>query len=255
MKSIRKLTIADKINVEDNYFILKCFSAEALPEMFPGQFASIKVENNPNVFLRRPFSIHDYCPETNEVSFLIKIVGKGTCSLSKLSVNQQIDVILPLGNGFNLNKSGKALIIGGGCGIAPIFFLAKKLKSMNADFDILIGGRSCHDLLCYKELSGLSHLYCTTEDGSEGTKGYVTNHNCLIDNNIDYKRIYCCGPENMLKAVAKHAKERDIFCEVSLENHMACGIGVCLCCVTETIHGNECVCSQGPVFNIKDLKW
>ena len=95
----------------------------------------------------------------------------------------------------------------------------------------------------------------TTDDGSLGEKGFVTKHSILDDPEIKFDKIYTCGPEIMMKAVAKMARSKGIDCEVSLENTMACGIGACLCCVTETIDGNKCVCTEGPVFNINDLKW
>ncbi|MDL2228249.1 dihydroorotate dehydrogenase electron transfer subunit [Bacteroidales bacterium OttesenSCG-928-K03] len=255
MKQIKNLIILENKILNNVYFILKCTADDVLPEMKPGQFASIKVENNPEVFLRRPFSIHDYDKKENTVSFLIKIVGKGTKELSSLKAGERISVMLPLGNGFDYNPNVKTLIIGGGCGIAPIYFLAKQLKSENGDFDILIGGRSQCDLLCQEELKLLSDSYCSTEDGSFGEIGFVTQNSRMTQMISNYKKIHCCGPENMMKAIAKIAKDNNIECEVSLENTMACGFGVCLCCVTETVRGNECVCTSGPVFNTKDLKW
>ncbi|MDR2085389.1 MAG: dihydroorotate dehydrogenase electron transfer subunit [Bacteroidales bacterium] len=255
MKQIRNLKILENKKLDDVYFILKCTSDEYLPEMKPGQFASIKVERNPDVFLRRPFSIHDYNKSDNTVSFLIKVVGKGTKELSLLKIGNTINIMLPLGNGFNFDSKIKTLIIGGGCGIAPIYFLAKTLKNENADFDILIGGRTSNDLLRYEDINQLSRSYCSTEDGSFGETGLITQHTCMTKMISDYKKIHCCGPENMMKAIAKIAKENNIDCEVSLENTMACGFGVCLCCVTDTVHGHECVCTKGPVFNTKELKW
>jgi dihydroorotate dehydrogenase electron transfer subunit len=95
----------------------------------------------------------------------------------------------------------------------------------------------------------------TTEDGTHGLKGRVTDHSVLSDNLQKFDRVYTCGPEPMMKAVAARAAAAGVFCEVSLENTMACGFGVCLCCVTDTTSGHQCVCTDGPVFNIKDLKW
>ena len=254
MKQIINLTILENNKINEVYFVLKCTAQRLLPELLPGQFASIKVEGNKDVFLRRPFSIHDYDKEANTVSFLIKIVGKGSKELSNLSADDKIDVLLPLGNGFNFNPKVKTLIIGGGCGIAPIYFLAKQLRAQKGDFDILIGGRSSNDLLCYDELNQLSNTFCSTEDGSQGDTGFVTQSECMAEIS-KYEKIHCCGPDAMMKAIAKIAKENNVDCEVSLENTMACGFGVCLCCVTDTVRGHECVCTSGPVFNTKELKW
>lgn len=255
MKQILNLTIIENKKINEAYFLLKCTCDESLPEMKPGQFATIKIEDNPGVFLRRPFSIHDYCKESNTVSFLIKIVGEGTKTLSSLKENTLIDVMLPLGNGFKFDTKIRTLIIGGGVGIAPIYFLAKQMRLVNSDFDILIGGRTERDLLRFEDINLLSKSFCSTEDGSFGETGFVTQHSCMTEMISQYKKIHCCGPESMMKAISKIAKDNNVDCEVSLENTMACGFGVCLCCVTNTVRGHECVCTSGPVFNTKDLKW
>ncbi len=256
MKTIVDLRISEKIVPSDNYVIYKCESPEKLPNMFPGQFATIRVDNNKDVFLRRPFSIHDFNEKENTVSFLIKKLGRGSNSLSKLQVGDILNTMLPLGNNFHYNPefNKKPLLIGGGVGIAPIYFLAKEMHKNNMEFDTLIGGKCCTDILLSDLFTDICKFHCTTEDGSKGTKGFVTHHN-IFNTITNYDSIYCCGPEPMMKSIAKVAKENNIFCEVSLENKMACGIGVCLCCVTETKHGNKCVCTTGPVFNINELKW
>jgi dihydroorotate dehydrogenase electron transfer subunit len=117
----------------------------------------------------------------------------------------------------------------------------------------LLGFRSSKRIIEYDKYAELGPVYLTTEDGSRGEKGYITGHTVLSNNRYD--RIYCCGPEPMMKAVARYSLENDTECEVSLENLMACGIGVCLCCVTDTIRGHVCTCIDGPVFNVKELKW
>ena len=120
---------------------------------------------------------------------------------------------------------------------------------------MLFGSKTASDFILKKEFAGFGNLNITTEDDTEGIKGMVTDHPLLNDKNPSFEMIYACGPEPMMKAVAKFAKNKNIECEVSLDNLMACGIGACLCCVTETIRGNELVCTKGPVFNIKELKW
>lgn len=250
------MIIIGNTRISDDYFILECKDSQPLPCIKPGQFAHIKVEGNPSVYLRRPFSIHDCNYEKNTISFLIKIVGNGSATLSQLRENEVVSIVYPLGNGFSDEAAadGKSLLIGGGVGIAPIFFLAKELKRNNCDYDVLLGGKKVSDLLCYSQLKQFCSVFCTTEDGSEGTRGFVTDHE-IMRNISRYDRIFCCGPTPMMKAVGKKACENGIFCEVSLENKMACGFGVCLCCVTPTNDGNRCVCTDGPVFNINELKW
>ncbi|MGN0310188.1 MAG: dihydroorotate dehydrogenase electron transfer subunit, partial [Bacteroides sp.] len=118
---------------------------------------------------------------------------------------------------------------------------------------ILIGARSAGDLMQLDLLSQYGEVYVTTEDGSQGEKGYLTQHSLLQKQSFD--RIYSCGPKPMMMAVARYAKAQGVDCEVSLENKMACGIGACLCCVENTNEGNLCVCKEGPVFNIEKLLW
>jgi dihydroorotate dehydrogenase electron transfer subunit len=181
-------------------------------------------------------------------------VGKGTRTLAGLRKGESVNIIYPLGNSFSLpSEHQRILLIGGGCGVAPLLFLARFLKSNGYIFDILMGFKNSNSIIEFKEFKKLADIFLTTEDGSAGEKGFVIHHSILKKNNYD--RIYCCGPESMMKAVARYSMSDNIVCEVSLENLMACGIGACLCCVVSTTRGNICSCTEGPVFNIKDLKW
>ena len=147
----------------------------------------------------------------------------------------------------------KLLLVGGGVGTAPMLYLGACLKAAGFAPVFLLGARSASDLLQLEDFEQYGEVYMTTEDGSAGEKGYVTNHSILNDVNFD--QIYTCGPKPMMMAVAKYAKSKNIACEVSLENTMACGIGACLCCVEKTSEGHVCVCTEGPVFNIEKLTW
>jgi dihydroorotate dehydrogenase electron transfer subunit len=147
------------------------------------------------------------------------------------------------------------LLIGGGSGVAPMLFLSK-ICGLNSDhIDVLIGARSISDHIDITEYQSYGNFYFTTEDGSLGEKGYVTNHPVFTNQLNTYNRIYTCGPDLMMKSIGRKALKEGIFCEVSLENMMACGFGVCLCCVEDTKTGHKCVCTDGPVFNVNDLKW
>lgn len=126
-----------------------------------------------------------------------------------------------------------------------------KEKGLKPEF--LLGGRSEKDILQRVDFERLGTLYCTTEDGSLGEKGFVTQHPILQEKKYDF--IYTCGPKPMMVAVARYAQQNGISCEASLENLMACGFGACLCCIEKTIRGNVCACTEGPVFNIKELTW
>jgi len=253
-KTILDFQIIDNKQLNKDFFILELLSGLTLPEIFPGQFVQVRIDGSSDTFLRRPFSVHDVNYNANTIKLLIQIAGKGTKTLSLLRQGDILNVIFPLGNSFSLpSKSDFTLLIGGGCGVAPLLYLAKYLKSNSYEFDILMGVRNSDRLVEYEEYRKLGMVYLTTEDGSEGEKGFVTHHSILAEKK--YTRIYCCGPDSMMKAVAEYSHKHRIECEVSLENLMACGIGVCLCCIVNTTNGNVCSCTDGPVFNINDLKW
>ena len=222
--------------------------------MLPGQFVEIKVDNNPEVFLRRPISVHDVDYDNNILYLLIRIVGEGTKTLAALKTGDTINLVYPLGNTFNTGGVQQVLLAGGGCGIAPMLFLARHLKQKNIKTTILIGGRTADDILEADEFSKYGTVSISTDDGSLGEKGFMTT-NSVMNDITSFDRVYSCGPLPMMKVFAGIAKAHGVDCEVSLENTMACGIGACLCCVTETIHGNKCVCTEGPVFNINQLAW
>jgi len=250
------LTVASNRMVSSNATLLTLQFPGELPEMTAGQFAELEVPAA-NVLLRRPISIHAIDRVNNTVDFLIQIVGKGTESLSQLKPGEKINVVLPLGNGFSYKTThvSRPLLIGGGVGVAPLMFLGQELLAGGIKPTFLFGGRSAGYILLKERFQQCGDLFMTTEDGSAGETGFVTNHSLLLDSE-SFDRIYACGPTPMLKAVAKWAKEHEIACEVSLEHKMACGIGACLCCVEDTAdRGNVCVCKEGPVFTIDKLKW
>ena len=254
-KQVQELKIVDYKEINSEFFIIELKSSIILPEILPGQFAEVLVNNSPNTFLRRPLSIHDVDYKKNTIKFLIQIVGDGTRELAKSKVNETLNVIFPLGNSFSIPKTSNVLLVGGGCGIAPLLLLAKMASLKGIKPKILIGGRNKEYLLDIEEYHKYGDVYITTEDGSVGEKGFVIHHSILWDEKMKFEKIYTCGPEPMMQAIAKYAKKRNMECEVSLENLMACGFGVCLCCVVDTIRGNVCTCTEGPVFNINELKW
>ena len=239
----------------NRYVLLRLTADEQLPDMLPGQFAELKVEGSPATFLRRPISINFLDREHNEVWFLVAVVGEGTSRLAKLRAGDLLNCIIPLGNGFPLPEDAdeKVLLIGGGVGVAPLLFLGEKLREKGCTPTFLLGARTASDLVMLEHFKHLGRVLVTTEDGTAGEKGFVTQHPVLEKERFD--RICTCGPKPMMVAVARYAKSHDILCEVSLENMMACGLGACLCCVEETKEGNICVCQQGPVLNINQLLW
>ncbi len=253
-KRIEDFTIKDNLRLNSDFFVLELLANNYIPDLKPGQFVQARVEGSPDTFLRRPFSIHDVDYEKNTIKILVQVAGKGTERLSGLKTGDSLNLIYPLGNSFSLPvENANVLLIGGGCGVAPLLFLGKYLKSKGYKPEILLGFRNSDRIIEYDAYEKTGPVYLTTEDGSQGVKGFITDHPILKERRFDH--ICCCGPESMMKAVAAYCLIKNIACEVSLENLMACGFGVCLCCVVNTVDGNLCTCIDGPVFNIKALKW
>ncbi len=224
----------------------------------PGQFINIRVASGQRPFLRRPFSIHDV--EGERVRILYEVLGEGTRSLSARKSGEYLNCLGPLGNGFFFPPGRKEffVFVGGGMGVAPLVYLSKKIKS--GEKTVLIGGRCKKDLLCEKEFKDCGcDVRISTDDGSAGLKGRVTG---LLENYLREKRentkkvwVYACGPTPMLKAVCALPRNPGVTLQVSLEEHMSCGIGACLGCVVKTKKGLERVCKEGPVFYAQDLIW
>ncbi len=255
-KYILDLHVTSNEHPKDGYSLLRLTSPEGkLPEIMPGQFVQLAVEDSSKTFLRRPISVHHVNYDCNELWLLIHMVGEGTRKLGNLKPGDTVNTILPLGKGFSVCDTPEShpLLVGGGVGIAPLLYLGAQLREKGIEPTFLLGARSKDDLLQLAEFEKTGRVFLTTEDGSAGEKGYVTQHSLLQTES--FSSIHCCGPNPMMVAVARYAKMKDIPCEVSLENMMACGLGACLCCVENTEHGNVCVCKEGPVFNINELKW
>ena len=254
-KFVQDLRVVQNIRLNKRHFILELQSPEKFPLILPGQFVQVLVSDSPSTFLRRPFSIHSVDFANNSLRLLVQIRGEGTLHLSKLQEGDFLNVIYPLGNSFSLPATREVLLVGGGAGVAPLLFMAKLLNQDQIHPTILLGFRTKEEVSEIEEYSKYGKVLITTDDGSAGEKGLVTDHPVLKGERPAFRKIYCCGPEPMMKAVAKIATMHQIECEVSLENTMACGFGVCLCCITPTDKGNERVCVEGPVFNVKRLNW
>lgn len=255
-KYVLDLQVTSVEPLGERYLLLVATNpVEPLPEMCPGQFAQIRLDGSKDTFLRRPISVHCVDRKQNEISFLVQKVGKGTASLWEKRPGSILNAILPLGNGFTMPTLAqqKILLVGGGVGIAPLLFMGTELLKMGIRPIFLLGARTKADMIRLDAYRACGDVYVTTEDGSDGEKGFVTQHSLLCNNKFD--RIVVCGPKPMMMAMACYARSVDTPCEVSLENMMACGLGACLCCVENTVDGNVCVCKEGPVFNIDKLKW
>lgn len=288
---VTDFTIRSNEALNDRNRLIKVVPADHryLLPMRPGQFVQVLVDRSPNTFLRRPISINFVDREQNELWLLVQEVGEGTREICSRQPGETMNLIYPLGNSFTLpdgkgdrggdrleeecfergsrrrefhdvihqeeeyNREDRFLLVGGGVGTAPLLFLGKELHARGLQADFLLGGRSVTDILQRADFEQYGTLYCTTEDGSLGEKGFVTHHSLWQEKRYDF--IYTCGPKPMMVAVAKLARERGVPCEASLENLMACGFGACLCCVEKTTRGNLNTCTEGPVFNTDMLSW
>lgn len=253
-KSKMNMRIEERSVPSPGCVLLKLRPTEGeLPAIEGGQFVNILVPDTPGVFLRRPISVCNV--EDGLLWLFIKNAGKGTAHLCEMQIGETLDVILPLGKGFDLPADGvkQPLLIGGGVGIAPLLHWGRILRDKGYEPKFLLGGATAKALAMLEEFAKIGTVLPTTDDGSLGVKGTVMAHPIMDAGDMDM--IYCCGPTPMMKAVGAYAKGRGVKCEVSLENHMACGIGACLCCVENTKEGHKCVCTDGPVFNIEDLEW
>ena len=239
------------------YFRLRLRPARPF-EAQPGQFVMVKVSEGIDPLLRRPFSIHRMVEsESGEFEILFRVAGSGTRLLSRAHVGDRLDVLAPLGRGFRL-LGARPLIVGGGIGVAPLLFLAEALLSQGSRPKLLVGGRRDRDILCHGDFECLAVPFAAaTEDGSLGEPGLVTR---LLERELDQDAppatVYACGPMPMLAAVSRLCRERATPCQVSLEAHMACGVGACLGCV---VPGEKApylrVCKEGPVFDSEDIRW
>ena len=211
----------------------------------PGQFINIKLDGR---YLRRPISICDYDSET--ITIIYKVVGQGTADMSMLDENSCLDVLCGLGNGFDTSKcSGKAVLIGGGVGVPPLYNLCKKLLAEGKDVTVILGFNKKEEIFYEDEFKALgAKVFVSTVDGSYGTKGFVTD----VLKDIEYDYFFTCGPMPMFKAIEKIAKTSGQY---SFEERMGCGFGACMGCSCKTKYGNKRICRDGPVLEREEIIW
>ena len=211
----------------------------------PGQFINIKLDGR---FLRRPISVCDV--SDNTVTIIYKVVGEGTKQMSESPVGTEWMTLTGLGNGYDTSLSGdRPLLIGGGAGVPPMYLLAKKLISEGKHPSVILGFGTKNQVFYKEKFTKLGlTVAVTTNDGSEGTHGFVTDE---MDN-FDYTYFYTCGPEPMLKAIYNKSKTSG---QLSFEERMGCGFGACMGCTCETKYGNKRICRDGPVLVKEEIIW
>lgn len=260
-KSQKTVTVLSNLPAGPDQFSLRFKCKELAESAVPGQFLMVKVSDTLSPLLRRPFGIHRVTRD--EVAILYERVGKGTELLSKKRRGEKLDVIAPLGNGFDLTPgAGRCrVLVAGGMGVAPLLFLAQELRKIppaRRKNLVLIGGRTEDAVLCVKNFRSLGfEVRVATDDGTQGFHGYVTGllEQALADPRYAGCEVYGCGPRPMLKEIFRIAKLNGIHAQVSLEEHMSCGIGACQGCVVNTVAGYKRVCQDGPVFDSNEIIW
>jgi len=252
------VTIVSQERDADSYFRLVLRAPQIAPLIQPGQFAHVRILPLKDALLRRPFSIFQVAGDT--FSILYKNVGKGTDVLSRMRAGEELSVIAPLGHGFTVPPKGgdTPLLVAGGYGMAAMFLLAQRSPQKGIVF---VGGRRRVDILCEKDFAAIGWEVCVaTEDGSHGEKGLVT-HPLITElkRNASGKKLYACGPTPMLKAIGKIAEDFNLPAELSMDEHMCCGVGTCLTCVIPVKAGDsweyQRTCTEGPVFDSRQIVW
>lgn len=243
MKDVILELISNKMIAKNTYESVLCGDLSDITAS--GQFVNLKLEG---FYLRRPISVCNVDGE--KLTLIYKVVGKGTLALSKYENGTKIQTLVGLGNGYDLEKAGdKPLLIGGGAGVPPMYYLARKLVAMGKKVIVILGFGSKDEVFYedkFKELG--ADVYVTTVDGSYGIKGFVTD----AMKGLDYTYFYTCGPEPMLKAVYNVSNTSGQF---SFEERMGCGFGACMGCSCKTKYGNKRICKDGPVLVKEEIIW
>lgn len=221
----------------------------------PGQFVHLRVTTRRDFMLRRPFSVHGR--KDDAIELLYKVVGEGTKAMAARRRGQMLDLLGPIGRGWHVpENTAHALLVGGGLGIAPLVMLAEELSAVGIAVAVAQGAPTSSHLISQTPIDRVARRYeLATDDGTAGERGFVTaiSERLLAEERFDV--VYTCGPEAMQRIVAAQAAAHAVYCEVSLERLMACGIGVCLSCTCETKHGRRRACVDGPCFPATDVDW
>ena len=254
MKAKKAATVVYQVEIAENIFDM-WIETELAKEAHPGQFVGVYPKNKSTI-LPRPISICEVNEEKTALRLVYRIAGQGTREFSGFAAGDSVEILGILGNGFPLEegKGKKVFLMGGGIGVPPILQLAKEL---DADKSILVGYRD-NNLFLKEDLDKYGKVYVATEDGSAGTKGNVMD--AIAANALEADVIFACGSMPMLRAIKKYAEEHQIKAYISLEEHMACGVGACLGCVVKTkevdhhshVH-NARICTDGPVFDAEEV--
>lgn len=250
-----KCIIEENLNILGNYFLIKIKTELIAKEAIPGNFVMVGVNTNTDPLLKRPFGI--FYVDDNFIYLYYEVVGKASKILSEKRKGDIVNIVGPLGNGFPKFDNKKVLMIAGGRGIAPIYFGIKNYIENN-EVSLIYGAVSKDDLNLLNRIEklNLKNTFLYTDDGSFGKKGFVSTDLQEIITEHKIEKTVSCGPEAMFKSLNDILKNTSTEDFVSMEAVMGCGIGVCHSCVIETLNdGYKKVCTDGPIFNIGEIKW
>lgn len=260
MKKFFIAKILENKKIAPEYYVLRFQLPGKKVKISPGQFFEIKINEGGDPFLRRPFGAHKIKKDSAEI--LYKVIGCATKALSNKKPGEALDILGPLGKGFAIinkkdAKKYKAIILGGGHGIAPLYAAAESLIKNNIETEVIIGGKDKSHIVSESDFKKIgAKVYLCTEDGSRGMKGTAADALKALIKEPDKKiKIYACGPKGMLEAISKVSSGKKIECEVSMEEYFGCGIGMCMGCVLKTKSGRKLICKDGPVFKAEEIIW
>lgn len=247
--------------IADGMFWLQVKAPEIARHARPGQFVHVRVTGPSVQFLRMPFAVYDVTGRQDVVDICYQVLGEGTRQLSGLSCGDELDLIGPIGNGWSVPSGAKhALMIAGGVGVPALNLLGRQMAADGIVVDAVMGALNEERLCCVDHIEQATKasggtLHITTDDGSVGTKGFVTAVSDELIASGAYDYVAICGPLPMEKNAARPALENDVPCQVSMEKLMACGVGACLSCVVDTVAGRKRCCVDGPVFEAAEVIW
>lgn len=260
MKHQEIAKVAANTKIAPEHFRLTLAVPKISSESVPGQFIMVKCSDSADPLLRRPLSLNRIDQAKGTIDILFRVIGHGTRLLSELEPGEDLDIIGPLGNGFNIDTSKEvAVLVGGGAGIAPLLSLAKAIKTKVKAVYAMIGANSINSVLCDEDFKELGcEVVVSTDDGTYGKKGLITQVLLeVISSKLSPTNtyMYACGPRPMIKELQSISAQYKIPCQVSLEEWMACGFGSCNGCAVNTKSGYKKVCSDGPVLDVRELIW
>jgi dihydroorotate dehydrogenase electron transfer subunit len=267
---LAEVTLNQRVGPE--HYMMRVLAPELTRLCKPGQFVHVRCNNLMDPLLRRPISLHGIDYDKGTVSLLYQVVGRGTQLLAEMLTGAEIDIMGPLGKGFNIPDGiKKVMVVGGGIGAAPLFPLIQALKHYKIEQTVLLGARTAEYIIGANQLASLDiRVETATDDGSLGYKGFVTDlaEKHIKGNKPDY--FFACGPNVMLDSLLKITRKHGIDGQVSLEEHMGCGVGACLGCVCKVAASGQrlaasrketkdkdweykLVCTDGPVFEASEV--